>query len=106
MDIKKTQVPAVPLTTATSTADKSAKSPSKQVTPEATTLPKVIDVVLSPEAALMSKLAATGESPFNADKVSKIKKSVEDGSFEVNTEAVADALIENAVALLKKQTAH
>lgn len=58
-------------------------------------------VVLSDAAAAL--LASTpAKADFDAEKVERIGKSIADGSFKVNHEAVADKLIANAKELLNK----
>ena len=48
---------------------------------------------------------STGSSPeFDSEKVARISKSIDDGTFKINPEAIADKLISNAQELLKKPT--
>ena len=50
-----------------------------------------------------SNLLTGGSSAeFDAEKVSRISKSIEDGTFKINPEAIADKLISNAAELLGK----
>ena len=57
-------------------------------------------VALSSTAA---HLAATGsDSVFDADKVARISAAIQNGSFSVNADAIADKLISNAQELLGK----
>lgn len=50
-----------------------------------------------------STLLTGGSTPeFDAEKVSRISKSIEDGSFKVNPHTIADKLISNATELLGK----
>jgi negative regulator of flagellin synthesis FlgM len=54
--------------------------------------------------------AATGllngvESDFDADKVSAVKQSIDDGSYKVSPEVIADKLINNARDLLQPKRA-
>lgn len=50
-----------------------------------------------------STLLTGGTTPeFDAEKVARISKSIEDGSFKINPEAIADKLISNAQELLSK----
>lgn len=50
-----------------------------------------------------STLLTTGATPeFDAEKVARISKSIDDGSFKINPEAIADKLISNASELLGK----
>jgi negative regulator of flagellin synthesis FlgM len=50
-----------------------------------------------------STLLSAGSSPeFDAEKVQRISKSIEDGTFTINPEAIADKLIANAQEVLAK----
>jgi len=57
-------------------------------------------IELSNTAATLLTGSATAE--FDAEKVARISKSIEDGSFKINPEAIADKLISNAQELLSK----
>jgi negative regulator of flagellin synthesis FlgM len=49
-----------------------------------------------------SSLLSSGSAEFDSDKVAKISKSIEDGTYKVNHEAIADKLIANAQEVLTK----
>ena len=50
-----------------------------------------------------TELSAGGTDPsFDAEKVERISKAIEDGTFKVNPEAIADKLISNAQEVLGK----
>jgi negative regulator of flagellin synthesis FlgM len=50
-----------------------------------------------------SSLLSTGSTPeFDSEKVAKISKSIDDGTFKINPGAIADKLISNAQELLQK----
>lgn len=55
-------------------------------------------IELSTSAATLLKGASTPE--FDAEKVARISKSIDDGTFKINPEAIADKLISNAQELL------
>jgi len=55
---------------------------------------------LSNTASTLLNGGTTAE--FDAEKVARISKSIEDGSFKINPEAIADKLISNAQELLTK----
>ena len=57
-------------------------------------------IELSATASTLLTGAATPE--FDAEKVARVSKSIEDGSFKINPEAIADKLISNAQELLSK----
>ena len=47
---------------------------------------------------------STGASAeFDAEKVTRISKAIEDGTFKVNPEVIADKLIANAQELLSQK---
>ncbi len=58
-------------------------------------------VELSPAASALAKLSA--DPSFDAAKVERIAQAIRDGKFEVNPEAIADKLIENAKELLSRK---
>lgn len=58
-------------------------------------------VALSPEASLLSRLAA--DPTFDAEKVERIAQAIRDGTFKINAEAIADKLIVNAEELLGRK---
>ncbi|HWH82424.1 MAG TPA: flagellar biosynthesis anti-sigma factor FlgM [Burkholderiaceae bacterium] len=55
-------------------------------------------IELSSSAATLLKGPSAPE--FDAEKVARISKSIEDGTFKINPEAIADKLISNAQELL------
>jgi len=57
-------------------------------------------IALSSTASTLLTDGTTAE--FDAEKVARISKSIEDGSFKINPEAIADKLISNAQELLTK----
>lgn len=51
-----------------------------------------------------SGLSTSGtEGSFDSAKVERIKKAIEDGSYQVNADAIADKLIANAKEVLSRQ---
>lgn len=57
-------------------------------------------IELSNTAATLLTSGATAE--FDAEKVARISKAIDDGTFKINPEAIADKLISNAQELLSK----
>ena len=47
-------------------------------------------------------LSGGANAEFDAEKVSRISQAIEDGTFKINPEAIADKLISNAQELLSK----
>jgi negative regulator of flagellin synthesis FlgM len=84
-----------PVATATTTERKSASPPAAGST-EASA-----KVQLSPAAAVLAKLSA--DPAFDTAKVDRIAQAIRDGKFEVNPDAIADKLIENAKELLSRK---
>lgn len=58
-------------------------------------------VSLSPMAA---SLISGMDPDFDADKVDKVKQSIDDGTYKVDPEVIADKLISNAQELLKRSS--
>lgn len=57
-------------------------------------------VAISPEASALASVA--GDGSFDAAKVARISQQIQDGSYKVNPEAIADKLITNAQELLAR----
>ena len=57
-------------------------------------------VALSSTASQLA--AAGGAGVFDADKVARISAAIQNGSFSINADAIADKLISNAQELLGK----
>lgn len=57
-------------------------------------------IELSSTAATL--LSASGTPEFDAAKVAAISKAIDEGSYKVNPEAIADKLLANAQELLSK----
>ena len=72
--------------------------------PAASAIPTQADasakIELSSTASTLLTSGATAE--FDAEKVARIAKAIDDGSFKINPEAIADKLISNAAELLGK----
>ena len=58
-------------------------------------------IALSSEAA--SLIAGGSNSEFDAEKVARISQAIDDGTFKINAEVIADKLISNAQELLAKK---
>ncbi|MBC7701943.1 flagellar biosynthesis anti-sigma factor FlgM [Aquabacterium sp.] len=50
-----------------------------------------------------STLLSGADPTFDAHKVSQVKQSIDDGSYKVDPEAIADKLIANSRELLERQ---
>lgn len=72
--------------------------------PAASAIPARADasakIELSNTAATLLKGSTTPE--FDAEKVARISKAIDEGTFKINPEAIADKLISNAAELLGK----
>ena len=83
---------------AASTAAASATAPTASAIPAKADASAKIE--LSNTAATLLTSGATAE--FDAEKVARISKAIDDGTFKINPEAIADKLISNAQELLGK----
>ena len=81
---------------AATTTERKSNSPPAAGSAEASAT-----VQLSPAAAVLAKLSA--DPAFDTAKVERIAQAIRDGKFEVNPEAIADKLIENAQELLSRK---
>jgi negative regulator of flagellin synthesis FlgM len=84
-----------PVAAPNTTERKSASPPASGSTEASAT------VKLSPAAAVLAKLGA--DPAFDTAKVDRIAQAIRDGKFEVNADAIADKLIENAKELLSRK---
>ncbi len=84
-------------------APKAAANPPAGPSPAVTT-PKTdaasANIRLSSTATNL--LSGSSQPEFDAEKVGRISKAIEGGSFKINPEAIADKLISNARELLGK----
>jgi negative regulator of flagellin synthesis FlgM len=90
-------------TRGTTAAPAAAETP-----PATTTAPAATPTSAEPSATIeLSNTAASllsgGTTPeFDAEKVARISKAIEDGTFKINPDAIADKLIANAQEALTK----
>jgi negative regulator of flagellin synthesis FlgM len=80
----------------------SSSSPVSRATPATTaevTSPASVSVRLSGSVQSVSALAATGEV-YNLDKVQSIRGEIENGTYRVNPEVIADGLMAEARMVL------
>ncbi|MEO8060203.1 MAG: flagellar biosynthesis anti-sigma factor FlgM [Burkholderiales bacterium] len=82
-----------------------ASDAAKANTATATAIPSTADA--SAKIALSSGAASLiqgGSSPdFDTEKVARISQAIDDGTFKINAEVIADKLISNAQELLVKK---
>ena len=89
---------------AAATASGTAASAASAASTTAAAIPAQADASATIElSSAASSLLTSGSTPeFDAEKVARISKAIDDGSFKVNPEAIADKLIANAQELLGK----
>lgn len=63
-------------------------------------------VELSSTASSLISGVGSDEGSFDADKVARIAKAIEDGQFTVNADAIADKLIANAQEMVSRAMPH
>lgn len=85
-------------------SDAGAAKAAAAVSQSSTAIPATADasakIAISSGAKTM--LSGNDHADFDAEKVARISKSIQDGSFKVNPEAIADKLIANAKEVLTK----
>jgi negative regulator of flagellin synthesis FlgM len=59
-----------------------------------------VTVTLSSSTTEARSVSGAGSDVFNADKVASMKAAIENGSFKVNAEAIADKMLSNAAEML------
>ncbi len=82
-----------------------AKQQAKVATPAETATRAASSVAdsgvpLTLSASARADALGRSSSDFNAEKVAAVKAAIQDGSFRVNAEAVADKLLDNAYEVL------
>lgn len=105
--MKVNHLPEMPVSTAsagpTKPADKAA-APNVGSTPESGTS---VSVKLSAVTQTMTNgVARSGTDVFNAEKVQAMRTAIENGSFSVNAEAIADKMLSNARDMLSVASAN
>lgn len=90
--------PVAPAATGRATSgDATAKTNATPAPAEASA-----QVEISSAAASLLQGVGGSTAEFDAEKVARISKAIEDGTFKVNHAAIADKLISNAQELLTK----
>lgn len=87
--------PSLPVNNAPAAGAKSAEKAAATSTPAATD-----SVRLSTQGQALASAVGGGNAVFDAKKVERIKLAIADGQFQVNSEKVADGLLETVRDLL------
>jgi negative regulator of flagellin synthesis FlgM len=87
-------------------AQKAEQGASQSATATATqsTRSAGVAVTVSPMARSLEKTEATQPGDIDTGKVATVKAAIEDGSYVVNPEAIADKLLSNAQEMLNRTT--
>lgn len=93
---------------ASTTAVGPAKSLDRSVAPTvAPTTTEGVAVTLSPVTQTMTHgIARSGTDVFDAEKVEAMRSAIENGSFSVNADAIAEKLLSNAREMLSVAAAN
>jgi negative regulator of flagellin synthesis FlgM len=95
--------PDSPVNTATAGSAKSADR-SATPAPQATApqeAPAGVSVKLGPATvAMINSAASAGPAVFNSAKVETMRTAIENGTFSVNAEAIADKMLANAAEMI------
>ena len=63
-----------------------------------------VAVTVSSQARALEKSSRADVADVDTQKVATVRASIQDGSFKVNPEAIADKLLSNAQEMLKRTT--
>lgn len=96
-----------PLPTASGVAARSASSPSTQAGPavananaKGATASGSVAVTVSERARALAQAKLESTSDVDMDKVESVRSAIENGTYQVNPEAIADKLLANAKEML------
>jgi len=96
--------PAPTPAASTAPATANGQAPAAEAAAAASAIPATADasakIELSNTASTL--LSSTSSPEFDAAKVDRISKAIENGTFKINPEAIADKLIANAHEALAK----
>ena len=84
----------------TSPAQEAAKAPPQSAAAIPATADPSTTIALSSAATTL--LDNESSADFDAEKVARISKAIDDGTYKINAEVIADKLIGNAKELLTK----
>jgi negative regulator of flagellin synthesis FlgM len=94
-------------TVSAGTAKPAEKTASSSASNSQAEVSASVSVQLSDVTQTMTKgVARTATDVFNAEKVQAIRTAIENGSFSVNAEAIADKMLSNARDMLGVASAH
>lgn len=94
--------PATPPVVSTTAPDRAAPADAGKPAVSVGGTESSAQVALSSTASSLRAGAAGPNADFDLEKVARISAAIENGSFKVNHEAIADKLIANAQELLTK----
>ena len=104
MKIGNTADTPAPLATASQATNSTAADAAKAA---AAAIPAQADAsaTIALSSAASTLLSGAGTAEFDAAKVARMAQAIDDGTFKVNPEAIADKLIANAQEVLAKPQA-
>jgi negative regulator of flagellin synthesis FlgM len=95
-------IPAAPPPVATPAAPKSGPAAGSSAKAVQSTRSAGVAVSVSQQARALEQSASDVASDVDTQKIAAVRAAIQDGTFAVNAEAIADKLLANAQEMLKR----
>lgn len=77
-------------------------TPARASTPKSSSQPAGVAVTVSTLARTLAAATTDGAGEVDAEKVSSVRAAIQQGTYKVNAEAIADKLLANAQEILNR----
>jgi negative regulator of flagellin synthesis FlgM len=97
--------PEKPVSQAASPAEQAASESAKALAAGTSVVVAAAGTKVELSSTASTLLSTGASAEFDADKVARVSQAIDNGSFKINPEAIADKLIANAQELLTQAKA-